>query len=168
MDGVGPGAYTPRFNRPDVTHHGDARIVPLRTVPDIFLEERDYDPRGMTVIGADWEEAGTVVDVWVDRAEFVIRYFEVELASSFRAPAAAPGEGRTPVMPRTVLLPVNFAQINAVGRRMKVDAILASQFAGVPGLDIPELVTLNEEDRICAYYGGGYMYATPMRQESLL
>ena len=46
--------------------------------------------------------------------------------------------------------------------------ILASQFAGVPVLASPDAVTRDEEERICAYYGGGYLYATPARAEPLL
>jgi len=29
-------------------------------------------------------------------------------------------------------------------------------------------VTLNEEERVVAYYGGGYLYATPARLEPLI
>jgi photosynthetic reaction center H subunit len=36
----------------------------------------------------------------------------------------------------------------------------------VPRTQIADLITMNEEERICAYYGGGYLYATPQRQES--
>ena len=49
-----------------------------------------------------------------------------------------------------------------------VTSILASQFINVPRQADPDLVTMDEEERICAYFGGGYLYATPQRQESLL
>src|SRR5262245_46787056 len=48
-DGVGPGAWTRRAEVPDVTYEGHARIVPLRAAPSYGLDERDPDPRGMTV-----------------------------------------------------------------------------------------------------------------------
>ncbi|MEO8060469.1 MAG: photosynthetic reaction center subunit H, partial [Burkholderiales bacterium] len=67
---------------------------------------------------------------------------------------------------RRVLLPVNFARIG--DQRIKVRSILAAQFAQVPGTRAPDTVTLLEEDKIMAYYGGGTLYATPDRQEPLL
>lgn len=167
--GVGPGAYTPRANVPDVTYEGHPRIVPLRTAPGISLEARDADPRGMAVFGADFQQAGEVVEIWVDRSDNIARYFEVELPASNTRPIRAADDGKpgAPV-PARILLPVNFADINAVGQRITVRAILASHFAGVPRTAYPDLVTLDEEERICAYFGGGYLYATPQRQEPLL
>jgi photosynthetic reaction center H subunit len=170
MDGVGPGAYALRANTPEVTYEGDVRIVPLRSAPSYSLEERDPDPRGMTVLGADREVAGEVVDVWLDRADNHARYFEVELALVASRPVRgldADGEPAA-LSPSRVLLPVNFSQINSRSRLITVEAILASQFAGVPTTTYPDIVTINEEERICAYYGGGYLYATPGRQESWL
>ena len=38
----------------------------------------------------------------------------------------------------------------------------------MPGIRNPDSVTLLEEDKIMAYYGGGTLYATPQRQEPLL
>ena len=51
---------------------------------------------------------------------------------------------------------------------VKVDAILAHQFADVPALASPDVVTRDEEERIAAYYGAGYLYAKPSRTEPLL
>jgi photosynthetic reaction center H subunit len=79
----GPTALT----SPTWTLHGEPRIVPLRTVPD-FRRAHDTDPRGMPVVGADGEVAGTVVDLWVDTSESLFRYLEVETAGG-RACAAA-------------------------------------------------------------------------------
>jgi len=168
--GVGPGAYTPRANHPDKTFDGEPRILPLRSMPDFYLAEGDPDVRTMPVIGADFEQAGTIVDIWVDRAEYVVRYFEIELPGGAGRQVTPPAEGESapPTTPLRVLLPVNFAQINAIGGRVTVNALLASQFSGVPTTANPGLVTLDEEDRICAYYGAGYHYATPTRQESML
>ena len=44
----------------------------------------------------------------------------------------------------------------------------STQFAQVPGTRNPDAVTLLEEDKIMAYYGGGVLYATAARQEPLL
>lgn len=171
--GVGAGAWTPRSNLPDVTYEGHARIVPLRSAAGYSLDDRDADPRGMIVYGADFQEAGEVVDVWVDRSDMLARYFEVELPAVRSPIPLRPVDGEedtqpSPSSPLRVLLPVNFTTINPIGRRITVRAILASQFAGVPGLNHADVVTMNEEERICAYYGGGYLYATPQRQESWL
>ncbi len=149
---VGPGSYSDRADIPDTTLEGDARIVPLRAAPTFEVAHRDADPRGLPVIGADGAVAGTVRELWVDRAEVLFRYLEVEV----------PIQGGS----RRVLLPVNFSRIG--GRNVKVRSILAAQFAQVPGTRHPDSVTLLEEDKIMGYYGGGTLYATPDRQEPLL
>jgi photosynthetic reaction center H subunit len=168
--GVGPGAYASRADTPDLTHDGHVRIAPMRAVPSYSIEERDPDPRGMTVFGADHEQAGEVVDIWLDRSDGVVRYLEVELPAVTAPPVTRLDDADTPSVPAPsrVLLPVNFAQINSIGRRIRVQAILAAQFAHVPRTAYADMVTLNEEERICAYYGGGTLYATPQRQESWL
>jgi photosynthetic reaction center H subunit len=38
----------------------------------------------------------------------------------------------------------------------------------VPGLRNPDVVTRLEEDKICAFYAGGHLYATPERAEPLV
>lgn len=147
-DGVGPASYAERADVPDMIFDDEKpKIVPLRADPEFFLATEDPDPRGMEVVGADRRRAGTVVEVWIDRSEVMVRYLEVEL-----------DEGG-----RRVLLPINLSQIDAKRRRIMVDSILAHHFAGVPELKHPDLITLLEEDRIVAYYGGGKLYATPAR-----
>ena len=149
---VGPGSYADRADIADTTAEGELRIVPLRAAPGFEVSGHDPDPRGLPVIGADGAVAGTVRDLWVDRAEVLFRYLEVEV------PAAGGA--------RRVLLPVNFSRIG--DRKVSVRSILASQFAQVPGTRNPDAVTLLEEDKIMGYFGGGTLYATPDRQEPLL
>jgi photosynthetic reaction center H subunit len=149
---VGPGSYSDRADIPDTTLDGAARIVPLRAAPGFEVSAHDRDPRGLPVLGADNVVAGQVRELWVDRAEVLFRYLEVEVP--------APGGSRR------VLLPVNFARIG--DQRVKVDSILADQFVNVPGTRASDIVTLLEEEKIMAYYGGGTLYATPDRQEPLL
>jgi len=108
----------------------------------------------MSVMGADSEVGGVVTDVWVDRAEALIRYLEVEVT--------------TPEGARRVLLPLPFAKIDRYRRRVWVNAILGSQFAAVPATKSLDQVTKLEEDKIVGYYGAGTLYATPARQEPLL
>jgi photosynthetic reaction center H subunit len=152
IDGVGPAAYAERADTPDLTLEGDPKIVPLRVAPDFGVASRDPDPRGMDVIGTDGAVAGTITDAWVDKSEYIFRYYELAVA----------GSGRH------VLLPVNFCRVDARARQIKVRAITAGQFADVPGLANPDQVTYLEEDKICGYYGGGYLYATPARSEPLI
>ena len=42
------------------------------------------------------------------------------------------------------------------------------QFLAAPALKNPDQITLLEEDKVSAYFAGGYMYATPNRQEPAL
>lgn len=154
LDGVGPGSYANREDVPELTMENIPCIVPLRLAEGTYLESRDPDPRGMKVMGADSETGGVVTDVWVDRAEALIRYLEVEVT--------------TPTGAKRVLLPVPFSNIDGRRRRVWVDAILGSQFADVPATKSLDQVTKLEEDRIVGYYGAGTLYATPARQEPLL
>jgi photosynthetic reaction center H subunit len=154
LDGVGPGSYANREDVPELTMENIPCIVPLRLAEGTYLEARDPDPRGMRVNGADSEPGGVVTEVWVDRAEALIRYLEVEV----------PIFGGT----RRVLLPMPFAKIDGRRNRVWVDAILGNQFADVPATKSPDQVTKLEEDRIVGYYGAGTLYATPARQEPLL
>lgn len=151
---IGPGSWAERADLPDLATDGKPKIVPLRVAGDFHIEPRDPDPRGMTVLGADGETAGEVVDAWVDRAEYLLRYYEVRLGD---------GEGA-----KTVLLPVNFSTMSASARTLTVRSILAAQFAGVPALASPDQITFLEEEKVTAYYGSGTLYATPDRAEPLL
>lgn len=151
LDGVGPASYALRADHPDLTIDGEPMIVPLRVAAGFTVAEKDPDPRGMPVYGADRELGGTVSDIWVDRAEPQIRYLEVT------TPAA-----------RRVLLPITFAKISGSRRQVTVRSILGSQFATVPGLANPDQVTLLEEDKITAYYASGNLYATPARAEPFI
>ena len=152
LDGVGPGAYADRADVPDFTWEGDAKIVPLRVAADYGVASNDADPRGLEVVGADGEVGGTVSDLWIDKSEMVFRYIEVKVSAG----------GVT----RQVLLPMNFARVKA--DCVKVASILGHQFAQVPGTRSPDQITLLEEEKIMAYYGGGTLYAEPSRQEPLV
>ncbi len=154
LDGVGPGSYANREDVPELNIDNVPCIVPMRLAEGTYLEARDPDPRGMKVMGADSEPGGIVTDVWVDRAEALIRYLEVEVTT-------ASG-------PRRVLLPLPFAKVDGRRGRVWVNAILGSQFADVPATKSLDQVTKFGEDRIVGYYGAGTLYATPARQEPLL
>ena len=166
LDGVGSGSYAERADTPDLTIEGEPKIVPLRVATDFHVASRDPDPRGMSVVGANGQLAGTVYDVWVDRSEVMIRYLEVELT-------AENGGSR-------VLLPMTMARIKPARyagpdgpiterivknrpREVRVMSILAPQFAQVPALKNPDQVTLLEEEKIAAYFASGHRYAVPSR-----
>jgi photosynthetic reaction center H subunit len=149
LAGVGAGAWSRRADVPDHLFDGAVKIVPLRSAPDFGVHIKDTDPRGLSVIAADGEQAGTVSDLWIDQAEMIFRYLEVSL----------PGG-------RSVLLPINFAKVKRT--EVEVNAILASQFSDVPALRTPGQVTMLEEEKIMAYFGAGSLYATPLRQEPLV
>jgi photosynthetic reaction center H subunit len=152
LSGFGPAASPDRAKHCDLTIEGVAKIVPLRVAKDFSIAERDPDPRGMTVVGLDGAVAGTVTDVWVDRSEPQIRYLEMKVAAGGKQ----------------ALLPINFCRFNKKARTIKVAAIKAAHFANVPALAKPDEVTLYEEDKVCAYYAGGKLYATAERAGPLL
>ncbi len=152
LAGVGPGASPDREKTPDLTFDGDPKIVPMRVAKEFSIDEKDPDPRGMTVVGLDDEVGGTITDVWVDRAEPQIRYFELKVAKGGKQ----------------VLVPIPFCRIDKKARTVKVAAIRGEHFANVPSLSRPDQVTLYEEDKISAYYGAGKLYATAERAGPLL
>lgn len=152
VDGVGPASYALRGDEPDLGFDdGKPKIVPLRVARDFFVATEDVNPIGLPVVGADGIPAGRITDVWVDRSEVVIRFLEAEI---------------TVGTPRHILIPMNLLQISsgkADHMQVRVKALLTRQFADIPALRNPDQITLLEEDRIMAYFGGGHMYAEPQR-----
>jgi photosynthetic reaction center H subunit len=154
LDAVGPASYAMRDDHPELTAEGDNRCAPLRVARDFSVDPNDPDPRGMIVVGADGLEAGVVRDIWIDRSEPGIRYFEAEV------PAAGG--------PRNVLVPINFSRVNGERREIRVPALKAAQFADIPAIRSPDEVSAREDDIITGYFGGGTLYADPQRAEPIL
>lgn len=152
VDGVGPGAYALRADVPERTSRGELTIQPLRVLIDYSVAHQDVDPRGLPVIGGDGKAGGVVRDIWLDSAEMLFRYLEVETS--------------TAAGPRRVLLPIPFARIRR--NQVDVNSIYGHHFAKVPGTRNPDAVTMLEEEKITAFYGGGTFYADPKRNEPLL
>lgn len=150
--GVGPGAYTMRDDKPDLTHENLTKIVPMSSLEGFSVAERDTDPHGFAVVGGDGESAGVISDIWVDRAEQLVRYYEVELATGGRK----------------VLLPYAFANVKGKAGKVEVDVINGKHFSNVPAHAAADQVTRLEEDRISAYYAGGVLYANSNRAEPLI
>lgn len=151
-DGVGPAAWAQRRDEPDLTSDGRPRIRPLALEPHHHVAEDDRSPIGFPVIAADGKSAGAVAELWIDLSEPAIRYYEIELAD---------GGGR-------VLFPSPLANVDQRRGRITTGCCLAAQFAGAPRPAGREQVTKLEEDKICGYFAGGYLYATPDRAEPLV
>lgn len=124
----------------------------LRVADHFVVHELGPNPIGMSVFGADRQVAGTVSDLWVDRGESMVRYYEVELGAGGRR----------------ILMPATFCRTGRFSQRVTCEALLAHQFADIPTTKDPDSVTLNEEERIMAFFGGGTLYATPTRQEAIV
>ncbi len=156
LDGVGPAAWADRQDVPDRTVHGVVKIIPMRVDSTFSVATGDPEPRGLPVIAADKQTVGHVVDMWVDRSEPQVRYYEVALS----------GGGRH------VLLPAGFVQWPNFGLwgndRLLVKAITAAQFADVPATKSESEITLLEEDKIMAYFAGGHLYANSARSEPII
>ena len=149
LAGVGAGAWSNRADVPDHDLHGHPKIVPLRAAEGFAVAANDHDPRGLPVMAGDGKHAGTVRELWVDQMEMMFRYLEVETTAG-----------------KTVLLPVPFARIRR--NQIEVNSIYAHHFAQVPTTRHPDQITMLEEEKISAFYGGGTLYADPRRTEELL
>jgi photosynthetic reaction center H subunit len=152
LDAIGPGSYTMREDVPELTTHGVPLIQPLRIASAYSVAKQDVDPRGLPVMGGDGKQGGIVKDIWIDSAEMMFRYLEVET------------QGKNG--PRRVLLPVPFTRIRR--NQVEVNSIYGLHFADVPGTRSPDQITKLEEEKISAYYGGGTLYADPSRSEPLM
>ncbi|MEO1018716.1 MAG: photosynthetic reaction center subunit H [Pseudomonadota bacterium] len=150
VDGVGPASWAMRSDVPDMTHDGLPKIVPLRAIEDHTVDEHDYDPRGMNVVGLDKEVAGKVTEIWADRAEMIIRYLEVDANG------------------RTVLVPMTLCRVHGSRDEVEVDSVKAEHFGKAPLIAGPDQVTLLEEDKIVAFFAGGHLYASPDRMGPIL
>src|SRR5690606_15163152 len=64
LSGVGPASWTDRAEVTDKTSDGRNRLAPFRNATAFHVDERDPDPRGMIVYGADGGIGGKVKDVW--------------------------------------------------------------------------------------------------------
>lgn len=160
-DGVGPASYPNREDVPDLAANGSPKVVPMRVATDFVVEHNDPDPRGMAVVAADGKVVGSVKDLWVDRSEHRILFFEVALSASGDHETAAGGATNP-------LLPYGFAVVKFGRGQIQVASIMADQFEDVPRTASTDQVTRLEEDRITAYFAGGHLYAHPQRQEPLI
>lgn len=146
--GVGPGAWALRRDEPFQMLDGTPQVAPLRSASDYSIANLPMDPRGRRLSGLDMLDAGEIVDVWIDKASKIVRYLEVELYG---------GGGRR-------LAPIFYARIDPNESGVAIDCVKAAQLALAPTLKNPDVITAREEDRINAFFAGGYLYAMPARE----
>lgn len=150
-DGVGPASWAPRRDVPELDGHGKPKIIPMAAT-DHFHVSAGPDPRGLPVHAGDGEVVGTISDMWIDEPEQLVRYLEIELDAEH-------GGGKR-------LVPMTMARIWF--GKVKVRSIFGKHFTAVPQTASPKQVTLLEEEKIMAYYGGGTLYASAERLEPQL
>jgi photosynthetic reaction center H subunit len=147
LSGVGSASFAQRTDTPELMRDGQDLIVPMRLATG-FAVSAGADPRGWPVVATDGIAAGKVKELWVDRADVMVRYLEVELE----------GEAGG-----TRLLPITMLRILRDRGNVEVVSLKAEHFANVPSLKDPDRVTPLEEDQICAFYASGRRYAEPKR-----
>jgi photosynthetic reaction center H subunit len=149
VDGIGPAAWADRAKTPDLNCNGLNRIVPIgNSSHPVGVHHRDTDPRGLKVIAADGAVAGIVSDLWIDTSDDCVRYLEVDTGT------------------KKVLAPMGMSKVRK--GYVDIDAINAADYADVPVPVTPGQISRYEEDRVLAYFGGGYLYANRARQEPLI
>ena len=151
VDGVGPASWAKRRDVPELDGHGHNKIVPMKRADGVHVSA-GRDPRGMPVEGGDKEIVGEISDMWIDAPEQLVRYLELVLDDSY-------GGGSR-------LVPIHFCKIGF--KKVKINAVFAKHFAGVPVTKSGNQITKLEEEKISAYYGGGILYASDDRIDPLL
>ncbi|MBK5933464.1 photosynthetic reaction center H subunit [Rhodovulum imhoffii] len=146
VDGVGPAAWCARKDEPELDGKGHPKIQPMKHLKT-FKVSGGRDPRGLSVVAGDGESVGTVTEMWVDEPEQMVRYLEVELDPAY-------GGGIR-------LLPMQLARIGWLKKQVNVHSIYGKHFADVPQTKSSTQITKLEEEKICAYYAGGKLYADP-------
>ncbi len=151
VDGVGPASWAPRRDVPELDGKGHPKIIPMAAT-EHFHVSAGRDPRGLPVQAGDLEIVGSIVDLWIDEPEQLVRYLEIKLDPEW-------GEG-------TRLVPMTLCRIKS--DRVKIHSIFGKHFNNVPKTASPRQVTLLEEDKISGYYAGGKLYASQDRLEPQL
>ncbi|MEL7107329.1 MAG: photosynthetic reaction center subunit H [Pseudomonadota bacterium] len=141
-DGVGPASWAPRRDVPELDGHGHAKIRPMAEL-DSFHVSAGRDPRGMPVLSKDNQVVAHVTDMWVDEAEQMVRYLEVELEGAY-------GKG-------TRLMPINMSKIK--DKWVQVRSLSKDHFDGIPTIASKSQITLLEEEKVMAWFAGGTMYS---------
>ena len=151
---VGPGSYAERADMPDLDHRRPRQDRTAARCDELCVATAATVIRAaISVIGADRRRGG-----------HGHRRLGRPLGNDHPLSRSRASGGSD----RTALIPMTFARIDKRRGQVKVHALLADHFANVPALANPDQVTLLEEDKICAYFGAGTLYAHPSRAEPLL
>ncbi len=146
-DGVGPASWSARRDEPELDGHGHAKIQPMAKVEGFFFAA-GRDPRGLPVVGSDQKSAGTISDMWVDVPEQLVRYLEITLTDGSKR-----------------LAPMTMAKIKS--DMVYINSIDSGSFADVPMIASDAQVTKLEEEKVSAFYAGGYLYRADKRITSM-
>ncbi len=142
-DGLGAAAWQRgKEDSPDLNVEGEPKVVPLSKWTEYHVAPGDADLRGWPIVTADGVTVGSVVDLWFNRAEFFLRYLEVDI-----------GEARTRMAPLFL--------VNADARRGTVNAqtLTAADFRRAPVTGSPDVITQREEDIVAAFFAGGLRFS---------
>ncbi|MCF6446010.1 photosynthetic reaction center subunit H [Nereida sp. MMG025] len=151
VDGVGPASWAARADHPELDGKGHPKIQPMANLGG-FRVAAGRDPRGLPVMMGDGVVVGKVTDMWLDEPEQLVRFFEYEVDAEF-------GGGKK-------LVAREMARINS--NHLKIKSIYSKHVANVPTTKTDTQITLLEEEKIMAYYGGGVLYADESRLEPQL
>ncbi len=138
LDGVGPASWVPRSDTVELAGDGHPKIQPM-SAHEHFFVSAGRDPRGMPVVCNDDLVVGQVVDLWIDVPEQMIRYLEIELEAGGRC-----------------LAPMQLVRVRS--RYVDIRTLDTARMAQVPKTAATDRITLLEEEKIVAFYGGGELY----------
>ena len=143
-EGVGAAAYTRiREELPDLDVEGEPKLISLNDHADYCIPDGDPDPRGWVLLSADEQRVGKVHDLWFNRAEFFLRYYEVSIAGA---------EGRR-------LVPAFFAEALPRDRAVRATTLVARDLRRVPVRADDSCITMREEDRLNGFFAGGLRFS---------
>ena len=72
VDGVGPAAWAPRRDVPELDGKGHPKTVPMAGT-EHFHVAAGRDPRGLPVMAGDEAIVGKIIDMWIDEPEQLVR-----------------------------------------------------------------------------------------------
>ncbi|MBI1403510.1 MAG: hypothetical protein GC147_09870 [Porphyrobacter sp.] len=152
MQGIGAAAYTrDREDKPDLDVAGEPKIIPLNDSHEYYVPEGDPDPRGWPLYSADNECVGTVDDLWFNRAEFFLRYYEFTLEGE---------EGKR-------LAPAFFIETRPKERIVRATTLVAKDLRRVPPRKHTEFISMQEEDRLNGFFAGGIVYSAGAYKDAI-
>ncbi len=152
QDGVGMAAWADRADTPDLTWDDAVpKIVPLRAAPGWEVSTPETDIRGRALLDMNRKVVGVVVDLWVDKSDVLLRYVEVEMNAGYKR----------------VVMPLGVVAWSGAGP-VRCDVANEAQILAAPTLKHPDQITLLEEDKVSAYFGGAELYSTPNAIEPLV